>query len=255
MAKVLKRGRMALAMWVNGKTIRHADTVSSLTQKVTLMKDSGQMIKPMVTEYISTLMEPNTRAIGKTIYNMDLEQKLGQTNLNMKANIALGENMDQAPTNGVMVQHILANGWKIRSSEQAFIHGQMEEATSANGKKTIWKAQESINGAMEDPTKVNMQMTKNTVMVYIDGLMEEPMPVIGIQVNNMVWVFTLQQPKIERSMGSGKRVKELNGLVKIVKLKSITMKSTTYSTLNQIQAKILLTETKLSKSLIATTQT
>jgi len=60
-------------MMVNGRTIKLVDTESSLTWKATLMKDSGLMIKPMVTGYISMLMEPNIKAIGKMIYNMDLE--------------------------------------------------------------------------------------------------------------------------------------------------------------------------------------
>ena len=77
------------------------------------------MIKPMVTGYISMLMEPNIKAIGKMIYNMDLEQKLGQTNQNMKVNIALAENTDWEPTNGVMDLHILENGWKTKSLERS----------------------------------------------------------------------------------------------------------------------------------------
>lgn len=94
MALDLKPGQMVPATLDNGKITKLVDMVSSLTLKATLTKGNGQMTKPMDTEFISMLMEPSIRVIGKMTCNTDSVSKLGLINRNTKESTVLDENMD-----------------------------------------------------------------------------------------------------------------------------------------------------------------
>lgn len=64
------------------------------------MKESGKTTKLMGTVFIFTWMGPSMKAIGRMIFKMDMELRLGRMVQNMKDNILKEKSKDWADTNG-----------------------------------------------------------------------------------------------------------------------------------------------------------
>ena len=94
----------------------------------------------------------------------------------------------------------------------------MEDSTKENGLTIIWTELEFTLGKMEDHTAESIKMTRSMDMVSTHGLMVEPTLVTGAEANSMVSELILSQIS-QRNVVSGKKEKELNGLMKISKEK------------------------------------
>ena len=66
-----KHGQMVLNMSVNGEIIELMEKANSFMLMVMFMKDSGQMIKQMVSVLIVMSTERCMKVSGRTIYNME----------------------------------------------------------------------------------------------------------------------------------------------------------------------------------------
>lgn len=98
----------------NGEIIKLMDKESSIMLMVIYSKVNGLMIKLMDMVFISISMVPNMKVHGLMICNMDMESKLGPINPNMKAIINEERNMVAASISGLMDQHTMENGMKIK---------------------------------------------------------------------------------------------------------------------------------------------
>ena len=70
-------------------------------------------------------MVPNTKAIGRKIFNMVMEKNRGQMDRNMKENIMKVKNMDKAIIFGMMVLSMTDNGLIIKLKVMVFTNGKM----------------------------------------------------------------------------------------------------------------------------------
>ena len=59
------------------------------------LKDNGKMIRQTVMVFITIKVEPNIKAIGKMICNMEKEQKLGLIIQNLQVIMLNAKNMDK----------------------------------------------------------------------------------------------------------------------------------------------------------------
>ena len=85
MEEVFKYGQTDHDTKVNGVTTEQMVTVVWFMQKVTYMKVNGSMTKLMEKERTRRIKEVNIKELGWTINKMDLEQRNGETALDMKA--------------------------------------------------------------------------------------------------------------------------------------------------------------------------
>ncbi len=63
--------------------------------------------------------------------------------------------MAREPISGTIIQHIVVNGLKTRSTVMAFMNGQTEEDMKANGLTTTCTDKECTPGKMAESTKEN----------------------------------------------------------------------------------------------------
>ena len=70
-------GLMGRIMLVNGKITKLVEKVSLHMHKVTTTREYGLTIKQMATAFTLILTEPSIEDIGRMIYNMEPELKLG----------------------------------------------------------------------------------------------------------------------------------------------------------------------------------
>ena len=210
-----KNGLMALNMQANGEKIELMGREDLFMLMEMFMMAFGLMTKLMAMEYINMLMGPSMKVNGKMISSTEKVQKLGLMVLVMTETTPLEENMVQEHINGMMVLSILEIGERIKYQGQEFTPGQMVENMRENGKIITWKGQVYMSGMMEEFMKVSTKMTKNTVSVFIRGLMGDATKDFGLRGNNMEQAHMLFLKKISLSMGFGKMVKELNGLMKM----------------------------------------
>ena len=68
-------------------------------------------------------MVQDMRVIGKTIYSMVMERKLGLMGQFMKGNITRVKSMDMAYTAGMMDPDMKETGMRIKLEVSEFIHG------------------------------------------------------------------------------------------------------------------------------------
>ena len=163
-------------------------------------------------EYIFTLMELDTKVIGKMIYSMDMAKKLGQMDHYTKVNILEVKNMVLAYIHGMMVQDMKENGLKIRLEDLVLTLGLMAENIKDSGQITIWKVLVSIHGQTEGDMKVSIRMIKNMALVFIHGLTKDNIREFGIKENSMHQEYIMFQ-EVKANSVYGKMEKGQNGLM------------------------------------------
>lgn len=97
------------------------------------MKVSGRMIKLMDMESICTLMEQDTKDIGKRINSMVEVKKHGLMVHAMKVNILKERKMELDTLSGLMDQHIRVNLLIITFTGEVCMYGQMRGDMMVNG--------------------------------------------------------------------------------------------------------------------------
>ena len=93
MALEIKHGPMEQSILENGEKTEHTGKDNSFMLMGIFMMASGQMTRQMASEFINILMELNTKACGKTIFNTEEESKHGRISQDMKENTGLERNM------------------------------------------------------------------------------------------------------------------------------------------------------------------
>lgn len=78
------------------------------------MKVNGKMIRQMDLEFITIKMVQSMKAIGKMIYNMEKEGKVGQREVCMKDNIMKVKRMGLVNMFGLIAQAMKGAGYKIQ---------------------------------------------------------------------------------------------------------------------------------------------
>jgi hypothetical protein len=89
-------------------------------------------------------MELNILDNGKMIDKMEREKKYGLMVLVIRANIKMEKKMVEVFLNGLMVQSMLENFFKITYKDRVNIVGKMEENMLVNGKIIKWMGEEYI---------------------------------------------------------------------------------------------------------------
>jgi hypothetical protein len=89
-------------------------------------------------------MEGITLDNGKMIDKMEKDKKYGLMVIVIKANIKMEKKMVEEFLNGLMVQSMLENFFKIIYKDKVNIVGKMEENMLVNGKIIKWMAEEYI---------------------------------------------------------------------------------------------------------------
>lgn len=166
---VLKSGQMAVNMKGSGKTDKHVVKVDFGMPTVTPMKVNGCKIKQtdMVCTYTQT--EPNIWVIGKMMFNMVEDRKLGQMVQGLKAITRRERNTVKELTTGQMDLRLPGAGPTTKLMGMESTCGQMVESSKATGKITTCTARESTLGPMAAATKEIMKMIRSMDMAFTLG--------------------------------------------------------------------------------------
>ena len=78
-------------------------------------------------EFLYIIQEVDIKGIGKMIFNMDLELKLGQMGINIKANMLLERKMDRVIIFGKMGAIIKEIGLIIKLKVLVYMYGVIKE--------------------------------------------------------------------------------------------------------------------------------
>jgi len=175
----LKYGQTVGNTKVSGKTAKHVEKVDFGTRMATLMKANGYKIKQTDTVCIYIQTELNTWAIGKTMFNMVVDRKLGQMVQDLKAITKRERNMVVAPTTGQMDLHLLGAGLTTKLMVMESTHGQTDVSLKEAGKTTICTAKESILGPMAAATKGITKTIRNMDLAFTPGATVVSIAVIG----------------------------------------------------------------------------
>ena len=167
------------------------------------MTANGQTIKQMVRVFIHIKMELYILEIGLKINNMVKDVKHGQTAQNMKVSMMKAESMGQE-------HYILQMGPGIKviltimiSKELEHIDGLMIEDMMENGFKIKCKELVKQCGQTVEFIKANILMIKKMGMVDLLGQISESMKDIGKMVNSMAQVYIFH-PLEKRNMENGR---------------------------------------------------
>ena len=155
------------------------------------------------------------RVCGRTISNMDMESRLGQTSQDMKESMLLDANMVLEAISGTMDPCTLETGERIRSQVLVFTHGSMAEDIRESGLTIIWREWEFTFGMMAECTKVNTKMTRNMDLEYTLGLIKDAMKATGSRESSMALEHTLCLKTIKSSLDFGKMVRESSGSMRL----------------------------------------
>jgi hypothetical protein len=135
MAMVSKFGQMVQNMRVIGRKTRQMARANSSMQMVMYTKVSGKMIKHMGWATTSMQMEQLTMGNGKMTNSMGREQKPGQMELDMKAPILRGKNMEKGLCNLLMDLYILEIFSIMKYRGRESIYGLMGKLMKGIGRK------------------------------------------------------------------------------------------------------------------------
>jgi len=168
---------------------------------------NGQMIKPMVKEYIDILMVPVIEDLGLQINNMVLVRSIGLMVLNMKVSINKVRKMGLVCLNGLMVVLTMENLKTIILREMEYMFGLMEENSKVLGKITKCLVGVYLHGKIIGNILENMLMIRRKDLAYLIGLMVDNIVVNGKVESNMDLAYTHHQ-KVRVELENGGMVKE-----------------------------------------------
>jgi len=183
--KELRYGLMVPDTKECGRTTKLMDRVLSGMYTEINMKESGNVIRPTVTENIPIAMELLMKVTGRTIFSMAKVLNSGTITPNMKDSIKEVKSMDKEPILGKMAHSILENGMRIGFTAVENTPGMTAESMKVNGKIIIWTAMVSILGRMAVNTKASIRKIKNMEKESIPGPMAGGMTENGKMEGNM----------------------------------------------------------------------
>ena len=116
-AKVSWSGQMEQLMRAAGSIIRPMAKENSLSQGVASMMGRGSMESHRDMEFSPIIREPDTKGNGFWINNMDMEQKVGKMELNMRVTTRMEKKKVSGNTLMVKEATMKVTGAKTRSVE------------------------------------------------------------------------------------------------------------------------------------------
>ena len=174
--------------------------------------DSGSTPKLMDKAYIHQQMDQFTTGSGKTIFNMGKAKRLGLINRTLRANIIKEQNMVKENINTLMALCMMAIGATIKSLVLALTLGQILRVTRDNGLIIICTDTGFSIGLMAGDIKETTLMIRSMASAYTLGQMEGNTQASGKTDSSMAKEFIKMFPQW-REQGSGKKAKELRGLM------------------------------------------
>ena len=148
--------------------------------------ESGVTVWLMVMELVHTRMEITTEVIGKTISQMDTEDRSGMTDLNMKANMLMALYTEKANYHLLMVLFIPEHSLKTSMVEMEPTVGHLAKLMTEIGKTTICKDKVVILGLTETNMLVSSRTISPKVKADTLGKMAANTKVAGLMGNKTV---------------------------------------------------------------------
>jgi hypothetical protein len=161
----------------NGKTVQYMRDTGRTTLLMDLgdsfmlmgmsMLGSGLTIEHLERGLIIQLVEPNMRANGRRISNMDMDCRRGKTKRPIKGNIKMERNMERVPFYGKTTVVMMASLLRIISTALANISGRMEGLMRENGKITKCREKGCLPGWMVENIRGNTRTIRRKVLAYL----------------------------------------------------------------------------------------
>ena len=121
-------------------------------------------------EPIVTLMEPNTKVIGRKINKMEKDLSHGQMALHTKVIINKEKNVVLENSSGRMDQYMKGNLVTTISMAGVFIYGATKDNMLEIGKITKWTDMEFLHGLITECILENIRTIKKKVMGSSNGI-------------------------------------------------------------------------------------
>jgi hypothetical protein len=185
MVKEIWLGLIMLNMMGSGVSAMPVVKVPFFMLMKMFIMGNGLTINVMVMVNTPIIRVLNIKVNGKMTPSMDMEWRLGQTDLISKDNIKRAWSLVKENINGLINLNIKENGKITKLMELVITSGKMEGSILANGSIMICMELVFILILMESFMKDNSKMIKKMDTEYTNGWMEDGMKAIGTKGNSM----------------------------------------------------------------------
>lgn len=179
--------------------------------------ENGKMIGLVEKVCIFQVVELSMKVHGKMINRKDKVKKNGLTGQFIEDSIRMGKNMGKEHFYGEIKADMKVSFSRIKYMERVNILGRMEESMKESGILIGCMEKECLLGLMEENTWDVIFKIKNMVLELLLSRMGGLMREIGKMENNMEKDYIQRKVLLDR--GYGKMGKELNGLIRKIKLR------------------------------------
>ena len=178
--------------------------------------ENGKMIGLVEKVCTFQVVELSIKVHGKMINRKDKVKKNGLTGQFIEDSTRMGKNMGKEHFYGGMKADMRVSFSRIKYMERVNILGRMGEFMKDSGVLIGCMEKECLLGRMEGNTWDIIFRIKNMVLELLLSRMGGLMREIGKMENNMEKDYIQRKVLLDR--GYGKMVKELNGLIRKIKL-------------------------------------